>query len=168
MPAGGEPIGPLFRPAAGALREGVGRGKRHFRNAIVRGDTDFDRSDFLQPVLIIDIGGVFRHQRARYANRAAVAPRIPRDDRKPFIPRAQGGRAAEPARQGVYRTTMPPMVRSLRSFVPRFLGSGSPRFSYQPGGLDSPCPMIARRIRIEEKKQSGGALRVLPLPPGAD
>ena len=37
--------------AAGALREVLPRVKRHFKNAIVRGDTDYDRADVYQAVI---------------------------------------------------------------------------------------------------------------------
>jgi len=37
--------------AAAALKEVLPRVRRHFRNAIVRGDTDFDRSDTFNTVM---------------------------------------------------------------------------------------------------------------------
>ena len=84
--------------AAGALREVLPRVKRHFRNAIVRGDTDFDRSDVFQAA--IDSGAYFAIGGRVYANRAVLAQAIAEKDWEPFVPRAQRLKPTESARQG--------------------------------------------------------------------
>jgi len=139
--------------AAGALREVLPRVKRHFRNAIVRGDTDFDRADVFQAV--IDSGAHFAIGGRVHANRAALAQAIPEKDWQPFIPRAQRHESSEAARQG--RT---PNYRGQKADERGFrrlrtLEQWVAEIAYQPKGLDSPCRMIVRRIRIEEKDGQG-------------
>jgi hypothetical protein len=139
--------------AAGALREVLPRVKRHFRNAIVRGDTDFDRSDVFQAV--IDSGAYFAIGGRMHANRAALAQAIAEKDWEPFIPRAQRRHSKGPVRQG--RT---PNYRGQKADERGFRRLRTTEqwvaeIPYQPQGLDSPCRMIVRRIRIEEKDGQG-------------
>jgi hypothetical protein len=139
--------------AAGALRAVLPRVKRHFRNAIVRGDTDFDRSDVLQAV--IDSGAYFAIGGRVYANRAALAQAIPEKDWEPFIPRAQRHHSKGPERHGStpnYREEKAD-ERGFRRL--RTIEQWVAEIPYQPPGLDSPCRMIVRRIRIEEKDGQG-------------
>lgn len=139
--------------AAGALRAVLPRVKRHFQNALVRGDTDFDRADVLQEVIEQDayfaIGGRV------YATRAALAQALPESAWQPFIPRAQRGRCSTPARQG--RTPNwrkhKAAQRGFRNL--RTIGQWITELSYQPTGVSCPCRMIVRRIRIEEQDGQG-------------
>ena len=78
--------------AAAALRAVLPRVKRHFRNAMVRGDTDFDRADVLQAV--VDCGGVLRHRWARVRQPCDPCAGAAREAWQPFIPRGQRGRIA--------------------------------------------------------------------------
>jgi hypothetical protein len=139
--------------AAGALREVLPRVKRHFRNAIVRGDTDFDRSDVLQAV--IDSGAYFAIGGRVHANRAALAQAIPEKDWEPFMPRAQRCQSKGQARQGRTPNYREQKVdeRGFRRL--RTIEQWVAEIPYQPQGLDSPCRMIVRRIRIEEKDGQG-------------
>ncbi len=139
--------------AAGALRDVLPRVKRHFRNAIVRGDTDFDRSDVFQAA--IDSGAHFAIGGRMHANRARLVQAIAEKDWEPFVPRAQRLKPTERARQGRtpnYRKEKAQerdfrTLRTLEQWVSEIL--------YQPQGLSRPCRMIVRRIRIEEKDGQG-------------
>ncbi len=84
--------------AAGALRAVLPWVKRHFHNALVRGDTDFDRADVLQEV--IDAHAYFAIGGRVYPNRAALAQALAESVWQPFIPRVRRGRCSAPARQG--------------------------------------------------------------------
>ena len=80
--------------AAAALKEVLPRVKRHFRGAIVRGDTDFDRSDVFNAAL--DEGAYFAIGGRVHPNRAALVERIAEENWKPFVPRAISAWAATP------------------------------------------------------------------------
>jgi hypothetical protein len=139
--------------AAGALRAVLPRVKRHFRNAMVRGDTDFDRSDVLQAV--IDSGAYFAIGGRVYGNRAALAQVISEKDWEPFIPRAQRHESSATTRHGRtpnYRVHKAD-ERGFRRL--RTVEQWVAEIPYQPHGLASPCRMIVRRIRIEEKDGQG-------------
>ena len=60
--------------AAKALREVLPRVRRHFRGALVRGDTDFDRSDVFNAA--IEKGAYFAIGGRVYPNRVALVERI--------------------------------------------------------------------------------------------
>jgi hypothetical protein len=129
------------------------RVRRHFRNAIVRGDTDFDRSDVFQTVT--DAGAYFAIGGRVYANRAALAQAIPETAWEPYIPRAQCRHSQGAARQG--RT---PNYREAKADERGFrrlrtIGQWVAEIAYQPSGLGSPCRMIVRRVRIEERDGQG-------------
>lgn len=139
--------------AAGALRQVLPWVQRHFRNALVRGDTDFDRADILQAA--IDSGAYFALGGRVYPNRAALAQALPESAWQPFIPRGRRGRCSAPARQG--RT---PNWRKHKAAQRRFrnlrtIGQWITELSYQPAGLEHPCRMIARRMLIEEQDGQG-------------
>jgi hypothetical protein len=139
--------------AGAALRAVLPRVKRHFRNAIVRGDTDFDRADVFQAV--IDSGAHFAIGGRVHPNRAALAQAIAEKDWEPFIPRAQRCQSKGPARQGRtpnYREEKAD-ERGFRRL--RTIAQWVAEIPYQPQGLESPCRMIVRRIRIEEKDGQG-------------
>ncbi|HEV3111735.1 MAG TPA: transposase [Candidatus Binataceae bacterium] len=139
--------------AAGALRAVLPRVKRHFQNALVRGDTDFDRADVLQEV--IEQEAYFAIGGRVYANRAALAQALPESAWQPFIPRAQRGRGNAPARR--WRTANwrkhQAAQRGFRNL--RTIGQWITELSYQPTGVSGPCRMIVRRIRIEEQDRQG-------------
>jgi hypothetical protein len=84
--------------AAKALREVLPRVKRHFQNAIVRGDTDFDRSDVFNAA--IEEGAYFAIGGRLYPNRAALVPAIGEESWKPFVPRADRRQPSGPSRHG--------------------------------------------------------------------
>lgn len=140
--------------AGGALRAVLPRVRRHYRNAIVRGDTDFDRAAVFEAV--IEAGAYFAIGGRVYANRAALAQAIAEKDWEPFTPRAERSCARSgPARQG--RT---PNYRRQKAAQRGFrrlktVGQWIAEIPYQPPGLDAPCRMIVRRVRIEEKDGQG-------------
>ena len=72
--------------AAKALKEVLPRVLRHFRNVLVRGDTDFDRCDVYNEA--IEAGAYFAIGGRLYPNRAALVEAIAEEDWKPFVPRA--------------------------------------------------------------------------------
>jgi len=119
--------------AAEALHVVLPRIKRHFRNALVRGDTDFDRADVFQEV--IDAHAYFAIGGRVYPNRAALAQALPESAWQPFIPRAQRGQCRGPARQG--RTPnwrkRKAAQRGFRNL--RTIGQWITELSYQPAGL---------------------------------
>lgn len=139
--------------AADALRAVLPRVRRHYRNAIVRGDTDFDRVDVFRAV--IDAKAHFAIGGRVYANRAALAQAIAEEDWEPFTPRAERDEPNGPARQGRtpnYRRQKAD-ERGFRRL--RTVGQWIAEIPYQPRGLDVPCRMIVRRVRIEEKDGQG-------------
>jgi hypothetical protein len=139
--------------AAAAVKEVLPRVMRHFLNALVRGDTDFDRSDVFNAA--IEGGAYFAIGGRGYPNRVALVERIAEENWKPFVPRAERkprsgssrhGRAANYRRQKA----------TERGF--RTLGTIAQWLSeidYQPHGVDSPCRMIVRRVLIEETDGQG-------------
>jgi hypothetical protein len=139
--------------AAEALHVVLPRIKRHFRNALVRGDTDFDRADVFQEV--IEAQAYFAIGGRVYPNRAALAQALPESAWQPFIPRAQRGQCNGPARQG--RTPnwrkRKAAQRGFRNL--RTIGQWITELSYQPAGLEHRCRMIVRRILIEEQDGQG-------------
>ncbi|HEY7322887.1 MAG TPA: hypothetical protein VIE89_35450 [Candidatus Binatia bacterium] len=70
--------------AAKALKEVLPRVVRHFRNALVRGDTDFDRSDIFNTVM--DEEAYFAIGARVYPNRAALVEALPLGSRKKGLP----------------------------------------------------------------------------------
>ena len=143
--------------AAKAVKAVLPRVKRHFRNAIVRGDTDFDRSDIFNAV--IAEGAYFAIGGRLYPNRAALVEAIAEQNWKPFVPRAEREGRGGPSRHG--RTpnwrrqkAAERGYRRLRT-VKQWLSE----IDYQPHGLDSPCRMIVRRVLIEETDGQGALFR---------
>jgi len=139
--------------AAKALQEVLPLIQRHFRNAIVRGDTDFDRSDVFNEA--IDAGAYFAIGGRLYQNRAALVEAIAEQDWKPFVPRADRQQRSGPSRRGRtanYRRQKA-QERGYRtlSTVKQWVSE----IAYQPAGLCSPCRMIVRRILIEEDNGQG-------------
>ena len=136
-----------------ALREVLPRVRRHFQNAIVRGDTDFDRSDVFNAA--IEVGAYFAIGGRLYPNRAALVQAIGEERWKPFVPRADREEQSGPSRHertANYRQqkTNARGFRTLRT-VKQWVSE----IAYRPAGLDSACRMIVRRILIEENNRQG-------------
>ncbi|MGH6827012.1 IS1380 family transposase [Methyloceanibacter sp.] len=143
--------------AAEAVREVLPRVKRHFKNAIVRGDTDFDRADVYQAV--IEQGAYFAIGGRLYGNRAALAERISEKRWQRFYPRAEREASGGPWRQGRtpnYRKNKAQQrgYRTL-STVKQWISE----IEYQPSGVPFPCRLIVRRILIEESDGQGVLLK---------
>lgn len=143
--------------AAEALKEVLPRVKRHFKNAIVRGDTDFDRADVYQAA--IEKGAYFAIGGRVYANRAALAQRISEKHWQPFYPRPERETRSGPSRQGRtpnYRKSKAQQrgYRTL-STVKQWISE----IEYQPSGVPFPCRLIVRRILIEESDGQGVLLK---------
>ena len=139
--------------AATALREVLPLVKRHFKNAIVRGDSDFDRCDVYNAA--IDEGAYFAIGGRLYPNRAALVEAIAERDWQPFYPRAEREErrsAAGRVRRANYRRNKAEerKFRTLRT-VKQWVSE----IAYQPHGLGAACRMIVRRILIEEKDGQG-------------
>jgi hypothetical protein len=139
--------------AAGALQEVLPRVKRHFNNAIVRGDTDFDRADVYQAV--IEQGAYFAIGGRLHPNRAALVEAIAEKCWKPFVARADRQQPSGPSRQG--RTANwrknKAQQRGYRtlSTVQQWISE----IDYQPSGVPFPCRLIVRRVLIEESDGQG-------------
>lgn len=139
--------------AAQAVKEVLARVRRHFRNAIVRGDTDFDRSDVFNAA--IDEGAYFAIGARVYPNRAARVERIAEENWKPFFPRAERKQRSGSSRHGHtanYRRQKA-AERGFRTL--RTIAQWLSEIDYQPHGLDAPCRMIVRRVLIEENDGQG-------------
>jgi hypothetical protein len=143
--------------AAKALKEVLPRVRRHFRNAIVRGDSDFDRSDVFNAVL--EAKAYFAIGGRLYPNRAALVEAIAEKSWEPFVPRADRKEQSGPARRGraVNYRQKKAEDRGYRtlSTVKQWVSE----IAYQPAGLGTACRMIVRRILIEETDGQGVLFR---------
>jgi hypothetical protein len=140
--------------AAEALSEVLPRVQRHFRNALVRGDTDFDRADLYQAV--IGAGAYFAIGGRMNGKRAALLARIPEAAWTPFVPKATREHDTSASR----RQGRTPNCRRERARARKFRNLETTdqwitEIAYQPAGLAAPCRMIVRRIRIEETAGQG-------------
>ena len=139
--------------AAKAVKEVLPGVKRHFRNALVRGDTDFDRSDIFNAV--IDEGAYFAIGGRVYPKRAALVEAIAEQSWTPFVPRAERQERSGPSRRGRtpnYRRQKAAergyrRLRTVKQWVSEI--------AYQPHGLRAACRMIVRRVLIEETDGQG-------------
>jgi hypothetical protein len=139
--------------AANALKEVLARVKRHFRNAIVRGDTDFDRADIFKAV--VDGGAYFAIGGRVHPNRAALAEAIAEKAWKSFFPRAERTERNEPSRH-VYTRNWRRHKAAERGYRRlRTVKQWLSEIDYQPHGLGSACRMIVRRVLIEETDGQG-------------
>ena len=139
--------------AAKALKEVLPRVRRHFRNALVRGDSDFDRSDVYNAA--IDAGAYFAIGARLYPNRAALVEAIAEESWKPFVPRADREERSEPSRH-VRTANCRQQKAGDRGFrTLRTVKQWVSEIAYQPHGLGSACRMIVRRILIEENDGQG-------------
>jgi len=143
--------------AAQALKEVLPLVRRHFLNAIVRGDTDFDRSDVFNAA--IEVGAYFAIGGRLYPNRAALVEAIGEESWKPFVPRADREESSGPSRHGrtVNWRRKKAAARGFRTL--RTVKQWVSEIAYQPAGLDSACRMIVRRILIEEKDGQGALFK---------
>jgi len=139
--------------AAKAVKEVLPLVKRHFRNAIVRGDTDFDRSDVFNEA--IEAGAYFAIGGRLYPNRAALAQAIAEQDWKPFVPRADRQQQSESSRQGRTANYRRQKAKARGFRTLRTVKQWVSEIAYQPAGLSSACRMIVRRILIEETDGQG-------------
>jgi hypothetical protein len=139
--------------AAKALQEVLPLIQRHFRNAIVRGDTDFDRSDVFNEA--IDAGAYFAIGGRLYQNRAALAQAIAEESWKPFVPRADRQQPSGPSRHGRIPNHRRQKAKARGFRTLRTVKQWVSEIAYQPAGLSSPCRMIVRRILIEETNGQG-------------
>jgi hypothetical protein len=139
--------------AAKALEGVLPLVRRHFVNAIVRGDTDFDRSDVFNAA--IGAGAYFAIGGRLHQNRAALVGAIAEESWKPFVPRADREGRSGPSRH--VRTAncrqQKAAARGYRTL--RTVKQWVSEIAYQPAGLGSACRMIVRRILIEESDGQG-------------
>jgi hypothetical protein len=143
--------------AAKALKEVLPRVLRHFRNVLVRGDSDFDRCDVYNEV--IDAGAYFAIGGRLYPNRAALVEAISEEDWKPFVPRSDRqdpGRSSRRVRRANYRR-MKAQDRGFRTL--RTVKQWVSEIAYQPAGLGFACRMIVRRILIEQSDGQGALFK---------
>jgi hypothetical protein len=139
--------------AAKALKEVLPRVLRHFGNALVRGDSDFDRCDIFNAA--IDEGAYFAIGARVYPNRAALVEAIAEKNWKPFFPRAEREERGRPSRR-VYTRNWRRQKAAERGYrrlhtVKQWLSE----IDYQPHGLEAACRMIVRRVLIEETDGQG-------------
>lgn len=139
--------------AAKALSEVLPGVKRHFRNALVRGDSDFDRSDIFNTVMAE--GAYFAICARVYSKRAALAEAILEKDWKPFVPRAEREERSGPFRRGRTPNYRRQKAAERRYRTMRTVQQWVSEIAYQPHGLESPCRMILRRVLIEETDGQG-------------
>jgi hypothetical protein len=139
--------------AAQALKEVLPRVLRHFRGAVVRGDTDFDRADVFNAA--IESGAYFAIGGRLHANRAALVERIAEEDWKPFLPRAE-----REVRRGASGHGHTPNYRRQKAAERGFrtlstITQWLSEIEYHPQGLTSPCRMIVRRVLVEQRDGQG-------------
>lgn len=143
--------------AAKALQEVLPRVRRHFRNAVVRGDTDFDRSDVYQAALAqkayFAIGGRL------YPNRAALVEAISQKRWEPFVPRSGRQQQGEPSRLGGTPNYRRDKVQARGFRTLRTVKQWVSEIAYQPPGVGCACRMIVRRILIEEDDGQGALFK---------
>ena len=143
--------------AAKALKEVLPRLRRHFLNAIVRGDTDFDRSDIFKAAM--DERAYFAIAGRLYPKRAALVAAIAEESWKPFMPRANREERGGPSRH-VRTANWRQQKAAARGFrTLRTVKQWVSEIDYQPHGLDSPCRMIVRRVLIEETDGQGALFK---------
>lgn len=139
--------------AAEAVKEVLPRVKRHFRGALVRGDTDFDRSDIFNAVMAekayFAIGGRV------HPNRAALVERIAEKNWKPFFPRAERKQRSGSTRHGRTANYRRRKAAERRFRTLRTVAQWVSEIDYQPHGLAAACRMIVRRVLIEETDGQG-------------
>ena len=143
--------------AAKAVREVLPRVRRHFRNAVVRGDTDFDRSDIFKAVM--EEKAYFAIAARLYAKRAALVEAIAEENWKPFVPRAEREERSGSSRHGRtanYRRQKA-AERGFRTL--RTIAQWLSEIDYQPHGLEAACRMIVRRVLIEETDGQGALFK---------
>jgi hypothetical protein len=144
--------------AAAAVKEVLPRVKRHFRNAIVRGDTDFDRSDIFNAVM--DERAYFAIGGRLYPKRAALAQAIAEQSWKPFVPRAEREERSGPSRHGRTANCRQHKAAARGFRALRTVKQWVSEIAYQPHGLSAACRMIVRRILIEETDGQGRSLSI--------
>ena len=141
-----------------ALKGVLPRVKRHFRNALVRGDSDFDRSDIFNTA--IDEGAYFAIVARVYAKRAALVEAIAQENWKPFVPRAEREERSGPSRHGRTVNWRRHKAAERRYWTLRTVKQWVSEIAYQPHGLSAPCRMIVRRVLIQD---SDGREHSLPI-----
>lgn len=139
--------------AAKALKEVLLLVRRHFANALVRGDTDFDRSDVYNEA--IEGGAYFAIGGRLYPNRAALAEAISEESWKPFVPRADRQARSGPSRHVRTANWRRKKAEDRRFRTLRTVKQWVSEIAYQPAGISSACRMIVRRILIEESDGQG-------------
>jgi len=143
--------------AAKAGKEVLALVKRHFVNAIVRGDTDFDRSDVYNAA--IDEGAYFAIGGRLHQNRAALVEAIGEESWKPFVPRADRQEPSGPSRHGRTVNYRRHKAKERKFRTLRTIKQWVSEIAYRPAGLDSPCRMIVRRVLIEETDGQGALFK---------
>ncbi len=143
--------------AAKALKEVLPMVRRHFRNAIVRGDTDFDRSDVYNEA--IDGGAYFAIGGRLYPNRAALVEAIAEERWQPFVPRAKRAQPSGSSRHGRTANYRQKKSEERKFRTLRTVKQWVSEIAYQPAGLDCACRMIVRRILIEENDGQGALFK---------
>jgi len=123
---------------------------RHFKDVVVRGDSDFDRQDVL--VAAQSAGAHFAVCGRLHANRLALAQSIPEQAWTPFVPRAERAQADTRQRQSRTPDCRQAAVQEKRWKNLRTTGQWLAEIPYHPAGLSKPCRMIVRRVRIEESR----------------
>lgn len=124
-----------------------------FEMPLVRGDTDFDRSDIFNTVM--DEGAYFAIGARVYPKRAALVGAMAEKNWKPFVPRAEREERGGASRH-VYARNWRRQKAAERGFrTLRTVKQWVSEIDYQPHGLNSPYRMIVRRVLIEETDGQG-------------
>jgi Transposase DDE domain group 1 len=143
--------------AAKAVKEVLPRVKRHFVNAIARGDTDFDRSDIFNAV--IDERAYFAIGGRLYPKRAALVQAIAEESWKPFVPRAERAQPSGPSRRRRTANWRRQKAAERGFRILRTVEQWVSEIAYQPHGLEAPYRMIVRRVLIEETDGQGALFK---------
>jgi hypothetical protein len=135
--------------AAAALAEVLPQVQASFRDTIVRGDTDFDRADVMNTA--IAAGAYFALGGRMHRNRAARVAQIPEAAWTPYVPPQHRRPPRGPRRHGRTPNVRQARVAARGYRTLRSVAQWVTELSYHPAGLDAPCRLIVRRIRIEEQ-----------------
>lgn len=141
--------------ASEVLKEVLPRIKRHARQVLVRGDSDFDRRDVRDACE--SAGVYFAFVGREHANRPAIAAGVPESAWREFEPRAR--RALESRRQaaGFRRRRRQANRRQQRACernykTLRLVGQWLAEVPWQPADSDKTYRLIIRRQRIAHYK----------------
>lgn len=139
--------------AAEELREVLPGVKRRFKDVIVRGDSDFDRSDVFRAAEAA--GAYFAICGKQHPNRKRLILKVADKDWKPYTPGSHRPGPRGPSRRGSTPDWRARRVEERGFRTLRATTQWVTEIPYQPSGMDRPLRMVVRRVLVEEKNGQG-------------